>query len=275
MAGAPADPLPTLYIPHGGGPCFFMDWNPPHIWDRLAAWLGKLGESIARPKTVVVISGHWEADAFSATGNPNPPLIYDYYGFPEHTYRIQYPAPGDPELAREICELLAQRGIAARVDASRGFDHGVFIPFKVIYPDAGVPLVQLSLKAGLDPAAHIELGRALAPLRRQGVLIVGSGMSFHNLQEFGLDPNPESDRFDAWLTEAACTPDPGERSAKLAQWQKAPGARRAHPREEHLIPLMVAAGAAGEDVGSKIFHDRIMGAMISAFGFGMPSDLIS
>ena len=269
------NPLPTLYIPHGGGPCFFMDWNPPHIWDKLAAWLGKLGESLDRPKAVVVISGHWEADRFSATSHPRPPLIYDYYGFPEHTYRIQYPAPGAPGLAQEISELLLGNGISSETDPVRGFDHGVFIPFKLIYPHADVPIVQLSLKAGLDPAAHIALGRALAPLRQQGVLIVGSGMSYHNLREFGLDPNPDSDRFDTWLTGAACTPDPAERSAKLVQWKNAPGAPRAHPREEHLIPLMVAAGAAGEDAGSKIFHDRIMGAAISAFGFGMPADLIS
>jgi aromatic ring-opening dioxygenase catalytic subunit (LigB family) len=268
-------PLPTLYIPHGGGPCFFMDWDPPHTWDKLAEWLGKLGESFDRPKAIVVVSGHWEADAFSATSNPHPPLIYDYYGFPEHTYRIQYPAPGAPELAREISELLRQEGIASRSDLARGFDHGVFIPFKVIYPNADVPIVQLSLKAGLDPAAHMELGRALAPLRRQGVLIVGSGMSYHNLREFGLEHNQDSDRFDAWLTDAACTPDPEQRTAKLAQWRNAPGARKAHPREEHLIPLMVAAGAAGEDAGLKIFHDRIMGAAISAFGFGTPANLIS
>jgi aromatic ring-opening dioxygenase catalytic subunit (LigB family) len=275
MPQASGDPLPTLYIPHGGGPCFFMDWNPPHAWDKLAAWLGKLGESLPRPKAIVVISGHWEADAISATGAQRPPLLYDYYGFPEHTYRIQYPAPGAPELAQEIAELLASRGIASQIDPARGFDHGVFIPFKVIYPDAGVPIVQLSLKTGLDSAAHIELGRALAPLRRQGVLIVGSGMSFHNLREFGRDPNPESDLFDAWLSEAACTADPETRAAKLAQWKNAPGARRAHPREEHLLPLMVAAGAAGDDAGSKIFHDRIMGASISAFGFGMPTGLIT
>jgi aromatic ring-opening dioxygenase catalytic subunit (LigB family) len=142
----------------------------------------------------------------------------------------------------------------------------------LIYPNADVPIVQLSLRAGLDPAAHLELGRALAALRRQDVLIVGSGMSY--LREFGMDSNPESDRFDAWLTEAACLTDPEQRSARLAQWKTAPGARRAHPREEHLIPLMVAAGAAGEDAGTKIFEDRIMGAAISAFGFGMQANEI-
>src|SRR5580704_1520541 len=162
--------LPTLYIPHGGGPCFFMDWNPPHIWDKLAAWLGKLGESLGRPRAVLVVSGHWESQAFCATSHPRPPLIYDYYGFPEHTYRIQYPAPGAPGLAQEISELLLGNGINSETDPVRGFDHGVFIPFKVIYPHADVPIVQLSLKAGLDPAAHIALGRALAPLRHQDVL---------------------------------------------------------------------------------------------------------
>jgi aromatic ring-opening dioxygenase catalytic subunit (LigB family) len=270
VAQASSDPLPVVYLPHGGGPCFFMDWNPPHTWDKLAAWLGQLGESIRRPEAVVVISGHWEANAFSITAQASPPLLFDYYGFPEHTDRIQYPAPGSPSLALEIHKLLGQTGVLTRFDFSRGFDHGVFIPFKVVYPNADVPIVQLSLKAGLDPAAHIEAGRALEPLRRRGVLIAASGMSFHNLGEFGLDPNPDSDRFDAWLTEAVCAPDPEERNAKLVDWRRAPAARKAHPREEHLIPLMVASGAAGSDPGSKLFTDRIMGAAISAFGFGMP-----
>ncbi len=220
----------------------------------------------------MVRGGHWMTPVFLDRYLLNkPPLIYDYYGFPEHTYRLEYPAPGAPEIALEIARLLPRYGISARTDPARGFDHGVFVPFKLIYPNADVPIVQLSLKAGLDPAAHIELGRALAPLLRQGVLIVASGMSYHNLREFSLNPNPESDRFDEWLTEAACTPDPEERGAKLMRWKNAPGARGAHPREEHLIPLMVAAGAAGEDAGSKIFQDRIMGAAISAFGFGMAS----
>jgi aromatic ring-opening dioxygenase catalytic subunit (LigB family) len=200
-------------------------------------------------------------------------LIYDYYGFPEHTYKIKYEAPGAPALAREIRELLTQAGIPARLDPQRGFDHGVFIPFKLIYPNADIPTVQLSLKAGLDPAAHIEIGRAIAPLREQGVLIVASGISYHNLRDFGVDPNPASDRFDTWLAEAVSAPDPGLRNERLLQWKLAPAARNAHPREEHLIPLMVAAGAARDDLGYKVFTDRIMGATVSAFSFGTPVGL--
>ena len=215
-----------------------------------------------------MISGHWEEKDFTLTSHDRPLLIYDYFGFPEHTYRIRYDAPGSPALAQRIRELLADAGIPARLDPARGFDHGVFIPFKLIYPSAQVPIIQLSLKAGLDPATHLEVGRVIAPLRQEGVLIVGSGMSYHNLGGFGGGVNGISDRFDAWLTEAACESDPSARYEKLLQWRHAPGARNAHPREEHLIPLMVAAGAGDQDSGRKVFTDRIMGAMISAYQFG-------
>src|SRR5205085_2950013 len=162
--------MPTLFIPHGGGPCFFMDWNPPVTWKKMADWLGTLSGSLdVTPKAIVVISGHWEQPEFSVTGSPHPPLIYDYQGFPPHTYQLRYDAPGSPELAQQIVELLGGAGFPARVDPARGFDHGVFIPFKVIYPNADIPIVQLSLKAGLDPQVHLELGRALQPLRKQGV----------------------------------------------------------------------------------------------------------
>jgi aromatic ring-opening dioxygenase catalytic subunit (LigB family) len=266
--------LPTLYIPHGGGPCFFMDWTmgPSDTWEKMAAWLRQLAASLGTvPKAIVVISGHWEEDSFTVTGNPNPPLIYDYYGFPEHTYRLEYGAPGSPALAQRICDLLAQAGLPARVDPARGFDHGVFVPFKLIYPDAEIPMVQLSLKTGLDPAAHIALGRAIAPLREEGVLIVGSGMSYHNMRGFMSRTGGEvSDQFDAWLTATAADADPERRNRKLADWESAPVARAAHPREEHLLPLMVAAGAAETDPGERIFTDRVMGATVSAFEFGAP-----
>ncbi len=245
-----------------------MDWNPPDTWKKLAGWLAELPQSLdARPKAIVVISGHWEEPEFTVTAHPRPPLIYDYYGFPEHTYRLKYDAPGSPELAQKIRDLLEQSGIPAQSDASRGFDHGVFIPFKVIFPDADIPVVQLSLKTGLDPEAHIKAGRALAPLRNEGVLIAGSGMSYHNMSRFGAVADPASDRFDAWLSEAVTARDPGARDQRLAQWERAPAARQAHPREEHLLPLMVAAGAADSDPGEKVFTDRVMGATISAFRF--------
>jgi aromatic ring-opening dioxygenase catalytic subunit (LigB family) len=266
------DMLPTLYIPHGGGPCFFMEWNmgPADTWHRMGEWLSHLRETVSVvPQAVVVISGHWEAEPAAVTAHPAPPLLFDYYGFPEHTYQLKYDAPGDPALARRITELLAGAGFPAQLDAERGFDHGVFIPFKLIYPAAEIPIVQLSLRTGLDAAEHIRMGRALAPLRREGVLIVGSGMSYHNLRGFGPGAGPVSDAFDDWLTGAVCSPDPELRDRSLAAWEQAPGARLAHPREEHLLPLMVAAGAAGGDPGKKLFQDRVMGATVSAYGFGV------
>ena len=244
--------------------------GPPDTWHKMATWLGQLGQSIhPAPKAIVVISGHWEEPQFTVTTNGHPPLIYDYSGFPPETYQLKYPAPGSPELAQRVVGVLTEAGVPARSDPERGFDHGVFIPFKVIYPKADIPVVQLSLKAGLDPTAHLEAGRALAPLRDEGILIAGSGMSYHNMR--GLMSGhilPESDQFDAWLTESVCVPDPKVRDEKLKQWQFAPAARSAHPREEHLLPLMVAAGAAGQDVGSRIFTDRVMGATVSAYRFG-------
>ena len=262
--------LPTLYIPHGGGPCFFMDWNPPHTWDRMAAWLRGLAADIgARPRAVLVISAHWEEPRVSVNVQAAPPLLFDYYGFPPHTYALRYPAPGDPELAARVQALLAAGGVPSRAETERGLDHGVFVPFMLIYPQADVPIVQLSLHASLDAAAHLALGALLAPLREEGVLIVGSGMSYHNMRGLmgGADPGPDSERFDAWLA-AACTAAPSERTRLLSHWEQAPAARACHPREEHLLPLMVAAGAGGDDSGRRVFRDRVMGATVSAFAFG-------
>ncbi|WP_029920618.1 DODA-type extradiol aromatic ring-opening family dioxygenase [Nevskia soli] len=259
--------FPTLYIPHGGGPCFFMEWNPADTWNRMGDWLRQLGASIGpAPKAILVISAHWEEADFKVTSGSNPELIYDYYGFPEHTYRLTYPAPGSPALAKRVQTLLQGAGMHASQDARRGFDHGVFIPFKLIYPEANIPVVQLSLCSGLDPAAHIRAGQALQPLREEGVLIVGSGMSYHNMRGIGAGPGGASDQFDAWLGEAVAAA-PALRDEKLAAWSQAPGARIAHPREEHLLPLMVVAGAAGRDRGRRIFSDRILGGMISGFRF--------
>jgi len=263
-------PLPTLFIPHGGGPCFFMDWNPPDAWNKMAVWLSGLGSSLGvAPKAMVVISGHWEEADFTVTSNPKPPLIYDYFGFPARTYQIKYDAPGSPALAQRVQDLLEKAGIRSRSDGNRGFDHGVFIPLKVVYPKADIPIVQLSLKAGLDPEAHLAAGRALAPLRSEGILVVGSGMSYHNMR--GLMSGkilPASDQFDAWLTAAVTAPEATVRNRDLVHWDQAPAAREAHPQEEHLMPLMVAAGAAGDNPGKHIFADRVMGATVSAYQFG-------
>ncbi|WP_162937705.1 DODA-type extradiol aromatic ring-opening family dioxygenase [Indioceanicola profundi] len=265
------DKLPTLFVPHGGGPCFFMEWNPPDAWNRMGDWLrGVSGLIGARPKAVLVVSGHWEEPSFTVNAQAAPPLLYDYNGFPEHTYRLTYPAPGSPALAAQVRELLSKAGSPTAEDHRRGLDHGVFIPFKLIYPDADIPVVQLSLRTGLDPAEHIAMGRALEPLREQGVLIVGSGMSFHNMRRFrwdGSSLDPDSVRFDSWLAETV-EAEPAERERRLTAWADAPSGRVSHPREEHLLPLHVVAGAAGGDLGHRVFEDRVLGSAQSAFLFG-------
>ncbi len=267
--------MPTLYIPHGGGPCFFMDVAPGlpvDIWEKMALYLRGIDASLGvRPRAVLLISGHWEERSVTVNSALHPPLLFDYYGFPEHTYRLTYPAPGLPVLAAHVRQLLSQAGIDAGENDHRGLDHGVFIPFKLIYPNADVPIVQLSLNANLDAAAHIGIGKALAPLREEGVLIVGSGMSYHNLAEMFLDDprfNKPSQQFDQWLTEAVAASDVNERDRKLAAWHQAPGALSSHPRPEHLLPLMVAAGAGAQDIGRRTFSDRILGKAISGFQFG-------
>jgi aromatic ring-opening dioxygenase catalytic subunit (LigB family) len=265
---------PAIFLPHGGGPCFFMDWTwgPADTWDATRHFLESLAATLPEtPKSIVVISGHWEEPALTAGAAPSPKLIFDYSGFPEHTYRLTWPAPGDPELARRVSAMLAEAGLPSATSPSRGFDHGVFVPLKVAFPEATIPVVTLSLAAGsngaLDPALHLAAGRALRPLRDEGVLIVGSGMSFHNLRGYFQPETAERARaFDAWLTRAVESPAP-ERAALLTDWRKAPFATYAHPREEHLIPLMVAAGAGGEGSGTRIFRDEPMGAAISAYRF--------
>ncbi|TLX61644.1 dioxygenase [Stutzerimonas nosocomialis] len=261
---------PSAFIPHGAGPCFFMDWKPADAWDAMAEFLSGFAATLAQPPSaIVLISGHWLEPAFTVTSAPAPELIYDYHGFPEHTYALRYPAPGSPELAARVRDLLENAGLAAGEDAQRGFDHGVFIPLKLMFPEARIPVVQLSLRDDLDPEAHLAAGRALAPLRGEGVLILGSGMSFHNMRGYG-DPHfgPVSDAFDAWLTRAVEAPAE-RREAELARWSEAPSARLCHPpgAEEHLLPLLVAAGAGHSGPGRKVFVDRVMETTLSAFRF--------
>jgi len=251
-----------------------MDPPPgaPHAWDRMAAFLRGAAASIGtRPKAILVISAHWETERPTVNSGHNPPLLFDYRGFPEHTYRLTYPAPGSPELASRVRGLLADAGIASDEDASRGYDHGVFVPFLLLYPEADIPVVQLSLRKDLDPAAHLAIGRALAPLRDEGVLIVGSGMSYHNLREFWSNDDEDvraAEQFDAWLAGAVESVDAPSRDKALEAWTQAPGARAAHPRSEHLLPLMVAAGAGGADRGRRTYSDRVFGKAISGFQFG-------
>lgn len=267
--------MPAMFIPHGGGPCFFMDWDPPDEWDRHRRFLEDLpGTLPERPKALLVISGHWEEPAFTVQTNAAPPLLFDYGGFPPHTYKLTWPAPGDPALAERVHDLIRAAGFPAAKDATRGFDHGVFVPLKVAFPEADIPCIQLSLARDLDPARHIALGQALAPLRDEGVLILGSGNTYHNMGVMmqslrgGRRGDTAGQAFDAWLTETVTCPDPAERNRRLVHWSEAPGGREAHPREEHLIPLHVVAGAAGDDTGRKTLEDRVLGAVESAFRFG-------
>ena len=243
--------------------------DPDHTWTGLGTWLrGMLGGLGRRPRAIVVISSHWETREVTVNTGAAPGLIFDYQGFPPHTYELRYDAPGSPELATRIVELLREHGVAAASDTTRGYDHGVFVPLLLVAPEANIPIVQLSLVAGLDPAQHLAIGAALAPLRREDVLIVGSGMSYHNLRAF-FQPGDAvgAKEFDAWLSEAVRA-DPETRRARLRDWQDAPGARQAHPREEHLLPLHVVAGAAGDDAGTRVFGECIMGAEISGYRFG-------
>lgn len=262
---------PVLFIPHGGGPCFFMDWNPADTWVGMGNFLKNVADTLPqRPKAIVMVSAHWLEPQFSVTGHARPELIYDYYGFPAHTYELTYPAPGQPELATQVTRLLGDQGMSARVDAERGFDHGMFIPLKLMFPAADIPVIQLSLRKDLDPGAHLEAGRALTSLRDEGVLIVGSGMSFHNMRGYGDRRfSAASDEFDDWLTTAVESPA-AEREQLLQEWTRAPHAHQCHPPggEEHLIPLMVAAGAGGAAHGRKIYSERVMETTISAFRFG-------
>jgi aromatic ring-opening dioxygenase catalytic subunit (LigB family) len=216
-----------------------------------------------------MVSAHWEEPAFTLTSQPRPPMLYDYYGFPRQTYEILYPAPGQPSLAARVRDLIAAAGLPTALDEMRGFDHGAFVPMAVSWPDATMPLVQLSLRVGLDPATHIQLGRVLAPLRDEGVLIVGSGLSWHNLRALGPQARGPSQAFDTWLQETVAS-EPAERAARLARWTEAPAARAAHPREEHLLPLMVAAGAALDDAGDCPYREENVygGVTVSSFRFG-------
>jgi aromatic ring-opening dioxygenase catalytic subunit (LigB family) len=265
--------LPTLFISHGGGPCFFMkpgEMFPPGTWNRMAAHLSGIGSAVrVRPKALLVISAHWEEKVPTTYTATAPTLLYDYYGFPPSAYTLRYPAASDPDLAAEVKRLLSASGIACGSNTKRGFDHGVFIPMMLAYPEADIPIVQLSLQSGLDPESHLAIGRALRPLRDSGVLIIGSGMSYHNLGALGSAAGDlPASRFDAWLNDVVSASDSDLRSEQLRAWSSAPGASEAHPRAEHLAPLFVAAGAAGDDGGHRDYHDVLFGKAVSGFIFG-------
>lgn len=265
-----------MFLAHGGGPWPVLDVGLPR--DERASLLKHLGEVRERlavvPKALVVISAHWEAAMPTVMSSPSPPMLFDYYGFPPDAYTLTWPAPGNPLLAARVRELLSGAGFSTAEDTERGYDHGTFVPLKIVFPEADVPVVQLSLIQGLDAAAHLKMGRALAALRDEGVLILGTGNSFHNLrtirdatQGAAVIARERAAKFDGWLR-AAVTAEPTVRDEQLRAWDRAPFAREAHPREEHLIPLMVVAGAAGTDHGVTTWSGSLAGFPVSAFHFG-------
>jgi len=241
--------------------------DPGH--QAMVDFMTHLPSQLTRPDAILVISAHWEESVAALLSAQNPPMFYDYYGFPDEAYDITYPAPGHPALAERIAGLLAENNIPVRLDGRRGFDHGLFIPLKLMYPEANIPSLQLSLLRGLDPAAHIALGKALRKLLSENILVLGSGFSFHNQRAFfgraiGA-PTPENDAFQDWLIETCAGPRPqSEREQHLIEWEKAPSARYCHPREEHLLPLHVCLGLAGKQA-ELVFDDQILGKRGVAF----------
>jgi len=250
-----------LYLPHGGGPLPLLG-DPGHA--RMRRFCREVTSELGKPEAILLISAHWQAPQPTVTAAARPALIYDYYGFPPLAYKITYPAPGAPELAGKVQQLLAEAGIAARLDQQRGFDHGMYVPLKLMYPEAEIPCVQLALQAGLDPTAHLRIGQALANLRKENLLIIGSGFSFHNLNAFifsgPTEPDPKNEAFQTWLIETCTTPElpENERTARLTNWATAPFARYCHPYEDHLLPLHVCYGIAGS-AARLVFYDEIMG----------------
>lgn len=238
-----------LFISHGGGPRPLLG-DPEH--DEMVAVLQQFAQEIPKPSAILVVSAHWEASRPQITAGRTPELIYDYYGFPAESYEIKYPAPGQPELAQKIHAALSTAGIASDLDTQRGFDHGMFVPLKLMYPEADIPVVQLSLVSTLDPEVHIQLGEALKTLEHENLLVIGSGFSFHNMRAFYAPDTAEiramNQGFEQWLldtlSDAALSEQ--ERRAQLVDWELAPHARFCHPREEHLLPLHLCYGLAGE-----------------------------
>ena len=255
---------PAIYIAHGGGPWPYME-QAGGQHDSLRTHLEALPASLPRqPDAVVIVTAHWEAPEFTVSSASQPSMIYDYGGFPAHTYEVVYAAAGAPDIARRIIELGAEHGIAV-ADSDRGFDHGVFVPLVVSWPAADVPVVSVSLRNGLDPAEHIAFGAALETLRDDNIVVIGSGLSVHDLS-FRIT-SAQSAEFDAWIEDTMHLPA-DERAAGIARWADAPNGRAAHPREEHLLPLMTVIGAGGDDPVTRTYRGELYGWTTASYRFG-------
>lgn len=257
---------PSLFISHGSPDLLLQDSE-----DR--RFLMGLGDILPRPRAIICISAHWDTARPAVTVDPAPATIHDFYGFQPELYDRRYCCPGDPLLAAKMAELLAKTGIEEPVmTTGRGLDHGAWVPLSLIYPDADIPIVQLSVQTGSDPGHHYRIGEALAPLRQDEVLIVGSGGATHNLAEYGKfprDAEAESyvEAFDEWL---ALTLENGNVEDLLAYRQRAPQARRNHPSEEHFLPIFAPCGAALGRPGKRLHQHITYGVLsMAAFAWGL------
>lgn len=258
-----------LYLPHGGGPMPLLG-DPAHA--GMVDFWKQMAKQFPKPDAIVMISAHWEADVVSITASEAPELIYDYYNFPPETYEYQYPSPGHPELAKQMAEMLAASNIPVKLAAERGYDHGMFVPMMLMYPEADIPCVQLSLLSSMNAQQHIDMGKALADLRQQNILIIGSGMSFHSfpaMRRGNADDQRQSQAFDRWLVETCCSESLSteQREQRLSNWESAPSARFCHPREEHLLPLHVCFGMAANSglKAQHVYSEQWKGLSVSAF----------
>jgi aromatic ring-opening dioxygenase catalytic subunit (LigB family) len=250
----------ALFLSHGGGPLPLLG-DSAH--SEMVSCLKGIAETIAKPSAIIVVSAHWEAANATVTSAEHPRLIYDYSGFPPESYEIKYPCPGNPTLANSIIDQCKKAGIAVSSDSARGFDHGLFVPLKIMYPQADIPCVQLSLIGSLDPLVHIKLGRALQDLGDASTLLIGSGFSFHNMRAFfapeTIDSKNANRTFEHWLLDTCSNKNISEeeRTERLINWEAAPHARYCHPREEHLLPLHACYGFAASAC-TKSFELRIL-----------------
>lgn len=249
--------MPVLFVSHGAPTL------PLEPGDTGAAWR-QLGEQLPRPTAILVISAHWESRVPTVSRVVHPETIHDFSGFPAELYKLQYPAPGAPEMAQAAADVLQQAGIQVELDDTRGLDHGAWAPLSLMYPKADIPVAQLSLQPDKDPAWHIALGRALRPLREQGVLIVGSGSITHNLRE--VFKHPPGAPAPAWVTEfcdwMAERIKAGDLESLNAYRTRAPHAVQNHPTDEHLLPLFVALGAANRiDTSQRLNHVMTYGLL--------------
>ena len=260
----PETPLPSLFVSHGP-PNMVLDDIPA------CAALARIGRQLPRPRAILCVSAHWLAEKPTLSLAEAPETIHDFYGFEPALYELSYPAPGAPELARRAAALFEAAGFDCDLAPDRGLDHGAWEPLMLMYPEAEVPVAQLSLRAGADAAAHLALGRALAPLRAEGVLVVGSGTATHNLAQWHADPEATPDwaiAFDDWLAAAVTE---GDAEAIADYRAQAPGVGLAHPSEEHFLPLPVAMGAGGADGKSAVLHRGFSYGSLSMaiFAFGI------